>query len=334
LSSVAALRVAIIGAGLSGLACATTLAARGAQVAVIDKGRVPGGRLSTRASAFGSFDHGAQYFTVQHHRFEAAVQGWQSAGIAAPWAGRLLAYDQGRVSEKTLSATRFVGRGGMQAIARHLAAGLGCEQGRRVARIERRSGRWHLIDDAAQEVSVRGFDVLVLAMPSPQAAELAREHTPLARTMAAVEWAPCWAGMLALARPSQAPFDGAFLNDNPVLSWVARDSSKPERAPAPGVAERWVLHAGPQWSKGQLEVDAPEAEQQLLRAFAGQIERDLVPAHLAAHRWRFAAPVNPLKQDFLWDDDVKLGATGDWCNGPRVEGAYLSGLAMAEALLA
>jgi predicted NAD/FAD-dependent oxidoreductase len=334
LSSVAALRVAVIGAGLSGLACATTLAARGAQVTVIDKGRVPGGRLSTRATAFGCFDHGAQYFTVQHHRFEATVQGWQAAGIAAPWAGRLLAYDQGRACEKTLSATRFVGRGGMEAIGRHLAAGLTSEQGRRVARIERRNGRWYLVDDAAQEVSMRGFDVLILAMPSPQAAELARDHTPLARTMAAVEWAPCWAGMLALSRPSKAPFDGAFLNDNPVLSWVARDSSKPERAPVPGIAERWVLHGRPQWSNRHLELDPQQASQQLLKAFASQIERDLVPAHLSAHRWRYATPVSPLKQDFLWDDSVKLGATGDWCNGPRVEGAYLSGLAMAEALLA
>jgi renalase len=328
------LRVAIIGAGLSGLACATTLAARGAQVTVIDKGRVPGGRLATRATAFGSFDHGAQYFTVQHHRYEATVHAWQAAGIAAPWGGRLLAYDQGRACEKSLSATRFVGRGGMESIGRHLAAGLTCEQGRRVARIERRNGRWYLVDDAALEVSMRGFDVLILAMPSPQAAELAHDHTPLTRTMAAVEWAPSWAGMLALSRPSKAPFDGAFLNDSPVLSWVARDSSKPERAPVPGIAERWVLHGRPQWSNRHLELDAQQAAQQLLKAFAGQIERDLVPAHLAAHRWRYATPVNPLKQDFLWDDSVKLGATGDWCNGPRVEGAYLSGLAMAEALLA
>ncbi len=334
MSSVAALRVAVVGAGISGLACASTLAARGAQVTVIDKGRVPGGRVSTRATAFGTFDHGAQYFTLQHHRFEAAVQAWQAAGAAAPWTGRLLAYDKGESCEKTLSAARYVGKGGMEAIGRHLAAGLNVEQGRRVARIERRSGRWYLVDDAAQEVSMRGFDVLVLAMPSAQAAELARDLSPLARTMASVEWAPCWAGMLALARPSKAPFDGAFLNDNPVLSWVARDSSKPERAPVPGIAERWVLHGRPQWSNRHLDLDAPKAAQQLLKAFAGQIGRELVPAHLIAHRWRYATPVTPLKRDFLWDDDLRLGATGDWCNGPRVEGAYLSGLALADALLA
>jgi predicted NAD/FAD-dependent oxidoreductase len=333
LSSVAALRVAVVGAGVSGLACASTLAARGAQVTVIDKGRVPGGRVSTRATAFGTFDHGAQYFTLQHHRFEAAVQSWQVAGAAAPWSGRLLAYDKGVSCEKTLSAMRFVGRGGMEAIGRHLAAGLNIEQGRRVARIERRNARWYLVDDAAQEVSMRGFDVLVLAMPSTQAAELVRDHSPLARTMAAVEWAPCWAGMLALARPAKAPFDGAFLNDNPVLSWVARDSSKPERAPVPGIAERWVLHGRPQWSNRYLELEAAKAAQQLLKAFAAQIERDLVPAHLAAHRWRYATPINPLRQDFLWDHDARLGAIGDWCNGPRVEGAYLSGLALADALL-
>jgi predicted NAD/FAD-dependent oxidoreductase len=52
-----------------------------------------------------------------------------------------------------------------------------------------------------------------------------------------------------------------------------------------------------------------------------------------ALKWPHATPVNPLPQRCLWDRTQQLGMAGDWCGGPRIEGAYLSGLALAEALL-
>jgi renalase len=53
---------------------------------------------------------------------------------------------------------------------------------------------------------------------------------------------------------------------------------------------------------------------------------------VAAHRWRLALPVNPLPEKFLFDASQAIGLAGDWCGGPRVEGAYLSGLALAQAI--
>ena len=56
--------VAVIGAGISGLFAARTLADRGLNVKVFDKGRGLGGRMSTRrVDGKSCFDHGAQYFT-------------------------------------------------------------------------------------------------------------------------------------------------------------------------------------------------------------------------------------------------------------------------------
>ena len=41
----------------------------------------------------------------------------------------------------------------------------------------------------------------------------------------------------------------------------------------------------------------------------------------------------PLDDECLWDPAAGLGACGDWCGGPRIEGAFLSGMAMAGSLL-
>jgi predicted NAD/FAD-dependent oxidoreductase len=57
------------------------------------------------------------------------------------------------------------------------------------------------------------------------------------------------------------------------------------------------------------------------------------PIHLAAHRWRYALVETPLGAPFLHDAARGLGACGDWCLGPRIESAWLSGVALGRALL-
>ncbi len=64
-------RVAVVGAGISGLACASTLKARGAHVVVFEASRRPGGRAATEITPAGSFDQGAQFFTAQSSDFES-----------------------------------------------------------------------------------------------------------------------------------------------------------------------------------------------------------------------------------------------------------------------
>ena len=65
--------IAIVGAGMAAIACARTLVQAGHQVSVFEKSHGLGGRMSTRNSPFGTFDHGAQYFTVRDARFQQAL---------------------------------------------------------------------------------------------------------------------------------------------------------------------------------------------------------------------------------------------------------------------
>ena len=80
------LNIAIIGAGIAGITAARTLANAGHHVQVFEKSRGPGGRMSTRESNFGTFDHGAQYFTVRDPRFSLALQAVPgTTDICRPW---------------------------------------------------------------------------------------------------------------------------------------------------------------------------------------------------------------------------------------------------------
>ena len=83
------MRIGIVGAGMAGLSCAQELQRRGHDPVLFDKGRGPGGRMSTRRidTPLGeaAFDHGAQYLTARDPAFVAQVERWADAGHVARW---------------------------------------------------------------------------------------------------------------------------------------------------------------------------------------------------------------------------------------------------------
>jgi hypothetical protein len=332
MSGSAEARVAVVGAGVAGLACARALVQRAFSVRVFEREARPGGRVASRRLEPLSFDHGVQYFTTHDSRFEPVVRAWEAAGIVASWRGRTVALSGLGPAEEVNAFARFVGVPNMEAVALHLARGLDVRLGAHVSRLERRSGRWTLLGPDGTDLDGAGFDRVVLALPSPIAASLLDEHSDLAQRAASVTWDPCWAVMLALARPSAVDFDAAFIIDDPILGWIARESSKPMRNRREGSAETWILHAHPAWSRTYLELEQADASRWVQRAFAARVGRPLAQAAVGSHRWRLALPVNPLPEPFLFDSEQGIGLAGDWCGGPRVEGAYLSGTALAEAI--
>jgi predicted NAD/FAD-dependent oxidoreductase len=134
--------------------------------------------------------------------------------------------------------------------------------------------------------------------------------------------------MLQVSERIQTPFDAAFVHDSP-LSWIARNSNKPERHGAEG----WVLHASAAWSRTHLEDSAEVIAKTLVEEFWHAIAQSPQPLEFViAHRWRYALPQEPLPHRYVLDPNLNLAACGDWCGGPRVEGAFLSGLALGEAV--
>ncbi len=304
------MRVAVVGAGLAGLACAAALQAAGCAVVVFDKGRAPGGRMSTRrvATALGeaTFDHGAQYFTARDTGFRTVVEGWAAAGLAAPW--------------PAAGPEAWAGVPGMNAPVRQMAAALDVRAGVPVERLARDGAGWLVGGEA--------FDAAVLAVPSENAVPLLQPWAPaLAARATATPAAPCWTVMAAYAEP--LPFEADVLREDGPIGWAARNSAKPGRSGP----EAWVIQAGPDWSRAQLEAEPAMVTTMLLEALARRAGLALPdPVHVAAHRWRYARS-GAAGEGLLWDGGLRLGVCGDWLLGPRIEAAWLSGQRLAAAMV-
>lgn len=322
-------RIAIIGAGLAGLTAARNLQDHGHTVTVLEKSRGAGGRMARRRHDGLHFDHGAQYFTVRDPRFARFIDELTNLGHVAPWQPRLGVYQHRALQPSPSKDVRFVGVPGMNSLACRLAESLDVRFDTLVTDLSPTadSSQWNVRTDGGQAIDP--YDAVLVTAPAPQTADLLRGSPFIARAAADVRFAPCWAVMLAFDANVDTPFDGIFVNDSP-LSWIARNASKPDRLTS---SDTWVLHASPEYSRACLEHQPPAVIDQLVAAFREILSFDSARiVHAIAHRWRFAIPKTPLISPYLVDPDHLLFAAGDWCAGPRVEGAFLSGVAVAESI--
>ncbi|MFY7744165.1 MAG: NAD(P)/FAD-dependent oxidoreductase [Erythrobacter sp.] len=306
--------ILVIGGGMAGLSAATALAPAGAHIIVLDKGRGPGGRMAARrveiAGQQVSFDHGAQYFTARDPAFRETVAAWEQAGVAAHW--------------PAAGEDAWVGTPGMNACVRHMAAGLDVRWNVRAERLLRDGRLWQV--EAGETVFTA--DTVLVAVPAEQAAVLLADIVPdFAARAASVASAPCWAVMADF--PELLPVADTYRSDTAPVSWAARNSAKPGRSGT----ESWVIHASPARSRALIDLPKDEVARLLLADFfAATGTAPAAPQHLDAHRWLYAQPEARKGVGPLFDAGLRIGIAGDWLHSPRVEGAWLSGRALAEAV--
>jgi hypothetical protein len=311
--------VAVVGGGISGIACAAALADAGLTVDVFDRGHRLGGRLATQTLRDTGtpcdgrvVDVGAAYFTVDDMGFGQVVGDWIDRGMVRPWTDTFHLADGSAVLGTKTGPMRYAAPRGLRSLVEDLASELPSDL------VEIR----HPIDVTALHrtpdgvrVADRDYRAVALCGPDPQMASLAQASD-----------APLWEPVIALTAiyaERTWDFDGAFVNDDPVLSFIADDGSRRgDEAPV------LVAHSTPVMAAGHLAepITAAPAMLAVLRSLTGS-----APEWFTAKRWTYARPAHARPEAYSFDGVI--GRAGDGWNGePRTQSAWVSGDALGRAM--
>lgn len=309
-------KIAIIGAGIAGATAARMLTDAGHEVALIEKSGGTGGRLSTRRTAFGDFDHGAQYISAKGAAFRAVIQDLSAQNAAALWA------PEGNDRD----GDWYVGLPGMSSIVNPLLNGVKVKKRTRIVDIKQGSEGVICTSDEGETTS---FDKVIVAIPSPQASALLKPVDAVFAALDDVVYMPCWTSLFSFEKPVDTLPNLFRGDDTSAVSWLARNNTKPKRS---GV-ESICAQAGALWSRDNLEMGKNDALQRMQSTLEHMAGMKLDPIHADAHRWLYARVDRPLGKPFLASDDGTLFAIGDGLLGGRVEAAFESGRMLSEYLI-
>lgn len=325
-------RVAIIGAGLSGLAAARALQER-ATVTLFEKSRGPGGRMATRrhdlSDTVFEFDHGAQFFTARSAEFRAFLAPLIERGILGCWHAKFAELERNKLRRSwqwDASPAHYVGIPGMNAVGKALAEGLDLRLQTEVGKVEGQAAQWCVLDKRGDELGI--FDWVICAAPAAQTAALIPVSSPL-RANASIEMLPCYALMLGFSKPLDLPWQAARVLGAD-LSWISVNSSKPGRRQGTCL----VAHSTNAWAAQNIETPPGNIQRHLLNELADILGMgEMAAAHAVVHRWRYANMHRRAGEPALVDARQQLAICGDWLMHGRVEAAFQSALKMSARLL-
>lgn len=326
--------VIIVGAGLAGLVAANALAGAGRRSVVLDKGRSPGGRLATRRMTgldgrAARLDHGAQFFTVRSPDFAEVVHDWRRSGVVREWCRGFSGSGDGY--------PRYCAEAGMSTIAKLLAA-----TAEVICEIEIRAlaGFDGLLSLSTEDGQRWESDTVIMTPPIPQALAVCENGwLPLPEeaesSLRAVTYSPCFALLVTLDAPGSVPYPGGVQfdptsDDDSVFSFVGDNMAK-------GISEVPALtfHANDEFSRSRFDDDAKRVHAELLAAARRYLGGGRV-IESELKRWKYARPLAGHHGNCLPTEPIPgttLVFAGDAFGGAKIEGAALSGLAAAEAVL-
>lgn len=337
------LEIAIVGAGMAGIACANQLQAAVRQgTAIFEKSRGVGGRLTTRRMFDTCVDRGTCYISPKGDRFRGLFDRLIAANIVETWTDTTHTLTKnGDLLADADIYPRYVAPGGMNQIAKYLAKDLDVRFGQRAISIQPDGKLWRLtLEGAPTEILAR---TVILAIPAPQAVDVLASSANILpekflNDLRAIEYYPSIAVAAGYTDVQLAQWEAAYpqvrsitCTDDPILGWIGLDSSKRHQPASPV----FVLQSTANFAARYPNQEDMESASRAMLARAQERFLPWFPdcQWQHPHLWRYAFPKSPRSDSYLSiDAPAPLFCTGDWCRGRKVEDAYLAGLAVAEAI--
>jgi renalase len=166
------MKTVIVGAGMCGLVLARELWVCGHDVRVLEKSKGVGGRLATRRTENGKFDHGAQFY-LKSESLDDLHQEWESSNLSRIW--HRFEESHGKSTERFISAngmTDFAkyllksSRGDVPVLLQHKVVGIERQMERSQGET---TGSWSIQIEGKENLSC---ELLILTAPLPQSLEL------------------------------------------------------------------------------------------------------------------------------------------------------------------
>lgn len=316
-------KIAVIGAGISGLTVAQKLINQGFLVDIFDKGRNVGGRMSSRRSEWGYLDHGVQYFTIKNPLFQDFIA--QNKEIVKLWIGKFARWQNRELTAIELENPRYVPIIAMNNLCKNMAAGLNIKLQTRILFLEKNQ-TWTLIDENEQQYS--NYDYVIITAPPVQTIDLLAHHATFTESIKELKMFACYSLMLIPENTIDLGFDGIEFQ-HPILGWIAFNDSKPLRGEKGGI----IIQSNFSWAEENLEKTRDSVGKKLKKATEEALNiRFNNSLYESVHLWRYAIPQQTNDQGYYLDKSNKIGVCGDWCLNGKVESAFLSGYFLAKEI--
>jgi renalase len=321
-------RIAIIGAGISGLTLAQALK-QSFDVTVYEKSRGVGGRMSTRSADPFYFDHGTQCFTARTKQFQKFLKPYIENNTIAEWCGKVISLEIGKKATKRLwFEPHLVATPNMNSLCKALAEGLDIRLTTEISPLaQKTSDTWTLQDKEDNLLGAYGW--VISTAPPAQTCTLFEAVLPADTPLHAARMQGCYALMIGFNKPWDQQWIAAKVRDNPI-KWISINSTKPHRNKS---VTTIVAHSRGSWAAKHMEMDAQEVQKELVAYFEAVTGISCAQAdYISTHRWRYAIVEATETAGFQLDEAQKIAATSDWASTSRIEEVWLNAMSLAKQI--
>ena len=313
----------LVGAGFSSAVLSRLI--KNKNLTIIDKGRGPGGRSSTRrVDNVGFFDHGLQYISPRAKKFDIFLNRYLESSIKE-WSGNFCCFED----NKTIDGKKYIGKLGNNDFVKDLIA-TKVEYLKELVTINRKNNKWIL---QFKDKKVQECERLILTIPMEQCQKVTNSLNLDLNFEGSME--PNLTAMIGFNKPLNLSTCGIKFQKNSTLGWAGNESSK-LRIGNNNNLELWTLQSSLEFAKKYCHIyrdQKEEVSKLMTQEFVDLLKiQNAEISHKDIHGWLYAFKSKDFSRKFYWNKDINLGICGDWMSGPKAEDAWTSATLLADQI--